>query len=187
MKRILLPIVFLAFIHLANAQVDRDTPSKARDQVIADDLIVTGSNCVGFDCVNGEVFGTSTIVLKENNLRIRFHDTSNSGSFPSNDWEIQANSQSNGGGNYFSIVDIDGGRTPFTIEAGAPSNSLYVDDAGNLGLGTSTPVVEVQVVDGDSPTMRLEQNGSSGFTTYSSSLAAVNRGATSHIMQAISN
>ncbi len=134
------------------------------DQVILDDLIVTGSNCVGMDCVNGENFGFDTIRLKENNLRIKFQDTSNSGSFPSNDWQITANDSTNGGANKFSIDDIDGGRTPFTIEASAPSDSLYVDDGGRIGIGTGTPVVEVHVVDGDSPTLRLEQDGSSGFT-----------------------
>lgn len=31
-------------------------------------------------------------------------------------------------------------------------------------MGTNTPVVELHVVNGDSPTLRLEQDGSSGFT-----------------------
>ena len=31
-------------------------------------------------------------------------------------------------------------------------------------MGTSTPVVELHIVNGDSPTVRLEQDGSSGFT-----------------------
>jgi hypothetical protein len=137
---------------------------QTRDQVILDDLIVNGSACVGQDCVNGESFGFDTLRLKENNLRIKFLDTSTSASFPTNDWQLTANDSSNGGANKFSIDDIDGGRTPFTIEASAPSHSLYVDDAGRIGLGTSTPVVEVHVVDGDSPTVRLEQDGSSGFT-----------------------
>jgi hypothetical protein len=135
-----------------------------RDQVFADDLIVQGSACVGMDCANGESFGFDTIRLKENNLRIKFQDTSNSGSFPSVDWQLTANDTSNGGANKFSIDDIDSGKTPFTIEHSAPSGSLYVDDAGNIGVGTSTPVVEVHVVDGDSPTLRLQQDASSGFT-----------------------
>ncbi|AZV80641.1 hypothetical protein EBB79_22030 (plasmid) [Parasedimentitalea marina] len=134
------------------------------DQVILDDLIVDGSICAGFDCVNGESFGFDTLRLKENNLRIHAVDTSNSASFPSNDWQITFNDSSNGGANKFSIDDIDGGRTPFTIEAGAPSHSLYVDNAGRLGIGTNNPVVEIHVPDGDTPTLRLEQNGSSGFT-----------------------
>ena len=138
--------------------------SAQADQVILDDLIVDGSACIGFDCVNGESFGFDTLRLKENNLRIKAQDTSSTGSFPSNDWQITFNDSSNGGANKFSIDDIDGGKTPFTLEAGAPSHSLYVDDGGRLGLGTSTPVVDLHIKSGNTPTMRLEQDGSSGFT-----------------------
>jgi hypothetical protein len=138
--------------------------SGTKDQVILDDLIVDGSICAGMDCVNGESFGFDTIRLKENNLRIRFVDTSSTSSFPSRDWQITVNDSANGGQNKFSIDDIDGGRTPFTIEAGAPSHSLYVDDGGRLGLGTSTPVTDAHIKTGNTPTLRLEQDGSSGFT-----------------------
>ena len=153
-------------------QGEHDSDLPTRDQVIADDLIVQGSACVGMDCVNGESFGFDTLRLKENNLRIKFQDTSNSASFPSRDWQITANDSGNGGQNKFSIDDIDGGRTPFTIEAGAPSHSLYADDGGRVGLGTSTPVVELHVVDGDTPTLRLEQDGSSGFTAQTWDVAS---------------
>lgn len=142
--------------------IDEDIPG--RDQQILDDLIVAGSGCFGLDCVNGESFGFDTIRLKENNLRIKFQDTSVSASFPSNDWQITANDSGNGGGNFLAFDDIDGGRTPFKVEASAPTASLYVDDGGRIGLGTATPVVELHVVNGDSPTLRLEQDGSSGFT-----------------------
>lgn len=134
------------------------------DQVIADDLIVQGSACVGFDCVNGESFGFDTVRLKENNIRIKFEDTSTSASFPSNDWQLTANETSNGGANKFSIDDTTNSKTPFTVEGNSPTNSLYVDNGGRIGLGTSNPVVELHVVDGDTPTLRLEQDGSSGFT-----------------------
>ena len=134
------------------------------DQVILDDLIVNGSAGIGQDAVNGESFGFDTIRLKENNLRIKFQDTSNSASFPTNDWQLTANDSTNGGKNKFSIDDIDGGRTPFTIEASAPSHSLYVDSGGRVGLGTQSPVVELHIPSGDTPTVRLEQDGTSGFT-----------------------
>ncbi len=134
------------------------------DQVILDDLIVDGSTCVGLDCVNGESFGFDTIRLKENNLRIKAQDTSSTASFPTRDWQITFNDSSNGGLNKFSIDDIDGGRTPFTIEGNAPSHSLYVDDGGRVGFGTNTPVVDLHVKSGNTPTLRLEQDGSSGFT-----------------------
>jgi hypothetical protein len=146
-------------------------PIVPADQVILDDLIVDGSACVGQDCVNGESFGFDTIRIKENNLRIKAQDTSSTASFPTNDWQITFNDSSNGGANKFSIDDIDGGRTPFTIEAGAPSHSLYVDDGGRIGLGTSTPVACLHCKDGNTPTLRLEQDGSSGFTPQTWDLA----------------
>ena len=140
--------------------------SKASADIIhADDVIINGGSlCVGLDGVNGESFGFDTLRLKENNLRIHFLDTSTSASFPSTDWRIRINDSSNGGANYFAIEDSTAGKTPFLVEGNAPTNSLYVEDGGRVGLGTSTPVVELHIKDGDSPTMRLEQDGSSGFT-----------------------
>lgn len=134
------------------------------DQVIADDLIVQGSIAAGFDAVNNESFGADTIRLKENNTRINFDDTSASGGFPANDWTITANDQASGGANKFSIDDITGARTPFTIIAGAPTNSLYVNSSGNLGLGTASPVLDAHMVTGNTPAIRMEQDGSSGWT-----------------------
>ena len=147
------------------------TAAASADQVFNDDVIITMSLCVGFDCVNGESFGFDTIRLKENNLRIHFQDTSSSGSFPSRDWRLVINDTANGGANYFAIEDSDAGTRPFLVEAGAGSNALYVDDGGRVGLGTSSPVVELHVADGDSPTLRLEQDGSSGFTAQTWDIA----------------
>ena len=98
----------------------------AADQVFNDDVIIEGSLCVGFDCANGMNFGFDTIVLQENNLRILFNDTSNSGSFPNNDWRLTANDSSNGGGNFFSIDDATAGRQILRLTAGARSNSIFV-------------------------------------------------------------
>jgi len=137
--------------------------SGVQDFVINDDLIVVGSACIGFDCVNGEVFGFDTLRFKENNLRIKFDDTSTIGSFPRNDWQLTANDSANGGASKFSIDDITNSKTPFTVEANARTNSLYVDDGGRLGIRTSTPALEIHVVDGDTPALRLQQDNSSGF------------------------
>lgn len=126
------------------------------------DGIIRFSACVGGDCPDSPAFGSDTLRLQENNLRIHFDDTS-TGSFPGNDWRLVANSSLNGGPNFFAINDATLGRDIATFEAGAPANSLYVDDDGDLGLNTTTPVVEIHVVDGDSPTLRLEQDGSAGF------------------------
>jgi hypothetical protein len=150
----------------SNDQITRDQVTLDQvilDQVILDDLIVDGSACIGLDCVNGESFGFDTLRLKENNLRIHFQDTSSSASFPTSDWRIAINDSANGGASYFAIQDVDAGRTVFQIEAGAGSNALYVDDYGRVGLGTSTPAVELEVRDSDTPSVRLNQDGSGGW------------------------
>jgi len=157
---------------MASSAIVALASTASADQVFNDDVIITGSLCVGFDCANGESFGFDTIRLKENNVRIKFDDTSNSSSFPNNDWQLTANDSSNGGANKFSIEDISHSRVPFTIEANAPSNSLFVDDGGRLGLGTSTPVVDIHVVSGNTPTLRLAQDGSSGFASQTFDVAA---------------
>jgi hypothetical protein len=135
-----------------------------RDQVIPDDLIVQGSACVGLDCVDGESFGFDTIRMKENNTRIKFEDTSTSSGFASNDWMLTANDSTAGGANKFSIEDVTGAKIPFTVTAGAPTNSVFVSSAGLLGLRTGAPVLDLHANNGDTPAFRMEQNTSGGFT-----------------------
>lgn len=148
---------------------DQDGPTTR--QVIAEDLIVQGSLCVGFDCVNGESFGFDTLRLKENNTRIKFDDTSASGGFPANDWQLTANDSASGGLNKFSIEDITGAKVPFTVEAGASTNSLYVDSTSRIGLRTATPVLDVHVSTPNTPGLRLEQNTGGGFTAQTWDIA----------------
>jgi hypothetical protein len=142
-----------------------------QDQVIPDDLIVQGSACIGLDCVNNENFGFDTIRLKENNTRIKFEDTSTSAGFPTTDWQLTANDSASGGQAKFSIEDITGSRVPFTVEAGATTNSIYVDSTGKIGFRTSTPVLDLHVSTSDSPAMRLEQNAGGGFTAQTWDIA----------------
>lgn len=149
--------VFMASIVLFNSSMS------LADQQIQDDLVVVGSICVGFDCINGESFGFDTLRLKENNLRIKLIDTSSSSSFPTRDWQITINDSINGGSNWIGIEDLDAGTTPLTILASAPNDSLYISSNGNVGFGTITPLVDVNVKAGNTPTLRLEQDTSSGF------------------------
>ncbi len=135
-------------------------------------VTIQNSACIGTDCVVGESFGFDTLRLDENNLRMHFDDTSDLGSFPGNDWRIIINDSTNGGANYFAVEDATAGLVPFRVEAGAPANALTVATTGNVGIGTLTPVVETHIVDGDSPAIRLEQDGSSGFTPQVYDIAA---------------
>jgi hypothetical protein len=148
------------------------------DFVIADDLIVQGSACIGLDCVNGEVFGFDTVRLKENNTRLQYDDTSTSAGFASNNWQIRANSSASGGGNFLAFVDqgttgnSETGTIVFEVDAGAPANSLRVSSGGNVGIGTATPVLDVHVNTTDTPAIRLEQNNSGGFTAQTWDIGA---------------
>jgi endosialidase-like protein len=140
------------------------------DQVIPDDLIVQGSECVGLDCVNNESFSFDTIRLKENNTRISFNDTSAS-PFPTNDWTIRANSSASGGASFLAFVDRgttengdETGTIVLEVDAGAPANSLKVNNLGRIGLRTATPVLDLHINTNNTPAIRLEQNSSGGFT-----------------------
>ena len=141
------------------------------DQVIPDDLIVQGSTCVGLDCVNNESFGFDTVRLKENNTRIHFDDTSTSAGFPANDWRLIANDSASGGSSKFSIEDSTGAKTPFTVTAGAATNSIFVDSTGRVGFRTSTPVLDLHVATSNTPAIRLEQNNAGGFTAQTWDIA----------------
>ncbi|MDY7094870.1 MAG: tail fiber domain-containing protein [Acidobacteriota bacterium] len=147
--------------------------TNATDEFYASgDLYVHNSACIGFDCpTSGLAFGADTIRLKENNLRIHFEDTSTAASFPTTDWRIIANDQANGGLSRFSIQDASANRISFTIEANAPTNSLYVDNGGRVGVGTGNPVTEIHSVSGDTPTLRLAQDTSSGFAAQTWDIA----------------
>jgi len=141
------------------------------DQVIPDDLIVQGSTCVGLDCVNNENFGFDTLRLKENNTRIHFDDTSTTSGFAANDWTLIANDSASGGASKFSVEDRTGAKTPFTITAGASTNSIFVDSTGRVGFRTSTPVLDLHVATGNTPALRLEQSSSGGFTAQTWDIA----------------
>ena len=149
---------------IVTPQASESGLSSPMDIVHADDVIIDGSLCVGNDCYNGLDFGFDTIVLMENNLRIFFDDTSTIQNYPRNDWRIICNDSTDGGGNYFAIEDATDVSKILVLEAGAPSNSLYVDSYGDVGINTSNPYYELHIVDGDSPAVRLDQDGSYGWT-----------------------
>lgn len=142
------------------------------DQVIADDLIVQGSACIGLDCVANESFGFDTIRLKENNTRIKFDDTSTSAGFPNTDWQLTANDSASGGANKFSIDDIANSKTPFTVTGNSPTNSIFVASTGKVGFGNSSPVLNLHITATDTPAVRMEQTNGGGFTAQTWDIGA---------------
>jgi hypothetical protein len=142
------------------------------DDVIADDLIVQGSACVGLDCVVNESFGFDTIRLKENNTRIKFDDTSTSTGFPNHNWQLTANDSASGGANKFSIEDITAATVPFTVTGSSPTNSLFVASNGKVGFGNAAPVLNLHVTATDTPAIRQEQTSGGGFTAWTWDIGA---------------
>ena len=140
------------------------------------DGVIRNSLCVGSDCPDSPSFGFSTVKLQENNIQVHFEDTSNSASFATRDWKLVANDTNNGGDNYFAIRDAgDDGTSAvdiFRVAAGAPASSLWVDSAGDVGIGVPNAVLELHIRDGDSPGIRLEQDASSGFSARTWDVAA---------------
>jgi endosialidase-like protein len=153
------------------------TSTLVPDDVIADDLIVQGSACVGLDCVNNESFGFDTIRVKENNTRIQFDDTSTSAGFPTNNWQIRANDSASGGASFLAFVDqgasgnSETGTIVLAVDAGAPANALKVSSTGRIGVRTATPVMDLHIVKSDTPAHRLEQTSAGGFTAQTWDIA----------------
>ncbi len=146
------------------------------DQVIPDDLIVQGNACVGLDCVNGEAFGFDTVRIKEVNTRIQFNDTSSTSGTTTNNWQIRANASTSGGANFLAFVDQnasdtgEAGDIVFAVEAGAPTNSVWVDSTGRVGFRQTTPVLDLHIATGNTPAIRLEQTAG-GFAAQAWDIA----------------
>lgn len=159
---------------LALAGVLVSGPARS-DQVINDDLIVDGSLCVGFDCVNGESFGFDTIRLKENNLRIKFEDTSSTASFPTTDWQITINDSTNGGRSYFGVDNASSGNPVLRIFEGDGAAVVIGEgstDGGDntLSVGSATErrrIVNVAAgtADSDAATVGQLNEGIAGEAT----------------------
>ncbi len=142
--------------------------SKTLSQTINEDLFVIGSQCLGNDCTGSEHLIYDTLRLKTNNVRVMFQDTSGLPGFANNDWQIRINSSPDGGQNAFFIDDLgpdsDGSAndsplfTPFTIESMTPTHTLYLRDNGWVGLGTSTPLKDLQISSINPELMLYDEN-----------------------------
>jgi hypothetical protein len=114
------------------------------------DVYIDGHLCVGggpldSHCTGVESLALRTILVKEDNNRIHFEDTSTLAGFATTDWRITINSSTNDDAAFFAIEDLDEATVPFTIEGGADDNALWVDENGRVGVGTSTPNFQLHV------------------------------------------
>ena len=103
-----------------------------------------------------------SLTIQSNAPVLHFDDNSSTPGFPTTDWDIVANDPFSGGAEKFSILDVTTNTVPFTIEGGAPDNSLTISSNGYIGLGTIVPTKPLHVrttSGGFLPTLRLEAAG----------------------------
>jgi len=160
----ILPLALWATLNLA--------PPAQAEQFLADDLVVDGSACIGGGCASGETFGETDLRLKQAAISIVLEDTSTAAGLPTTDWEIKANDIGSNGAEFFVIRNLDANTAPFRIWGDAPTNALAIDsiprnddivDTG-IGIGTRLPQTNLHVVSSVLPIIRLERDGSGGFT-----------------------
>jgi hypothetical protein len=130
------------------------------ETLFADFVSAQGGVCAGADCTSTETFGLATAKVKANNTRFKFEDTSTSAGFPTTDWQLSANDTFSGGLNKFFLEDLTAVTVPFLVEGGTPTNALYVDSTGRIGLGTSTPAKDLTISVPVSAGIQMEQTTS---------------------------
>lgn len=136
---------------------------------INETLYVTGNLGIGLDMADGTAMLFDTLLMKDNFCQIRFDDTSSLAGFPNNDWILKANDVGNGGADYFAIVDDTNDTVPFTIQADAPTNTLYLDSQGDVGIGTATPSSNLHILDTGSAYFKLERSTGAQVEMYAGS------------------
>jgi hypothetical protein len=133
-----------------------------------------GSMCVGNSCASsGEVNGSGNppLKLKWSQADMIFEDTSST-SFPDRDWRIRINDSGPGQLERFSIVDegpnwtLDTPVVPFTIVGGAPENAFWIDNTGDIGQGTDSPLAPLHI---------FRDNGTAQVLVEETSMAQVPR------------
>src|SRR5437660_11127604 len=84
----------------------------------------------------------------------RLEQNSSSG-FTAQTWDIAGNEA-----NFF-VRDVTGGsRLPFRIRPGAPTSSIDIAASGNVGIGTASPVTNLDVVSSAGTFARIRGAGS---------------------------
>ncbi len=148
------------------------------DEVFFEDVIIKpepgagegGHLAIGSQAVSNQVFGSNDkILLKDFTIRIFFDDASDpTGAFPANDWRILINDPTSTGTSFFGVEDATATNIPFRIAAGAPEDSLIVAPSGFLGIGTQSPEQVIHALSGNTPAIRLEQDGTApgGWPVY---------------------
>jgi hypothetical protein len=132
------------------------------DTTLEKDLIVKGRACIGNECT---AVGTAPLTIRDFfNYQIVFEG--GGGSPAKHDWAMQANDIIDVNGD-FTIRDLTNGKIPFRIAPNAPDNAFTIyTSSGNIGLGTLTPAVRLDVKANAAgiATERLQNSSATGYS-----------------------
>ncbi|WP_010232587.1 hypothetical protein [Gillisia marina] len=121
----------------------RSDPDK--DIVFLSDVNIISKLGIGESITPSYDFGINTFVIASSTPRIGFHDTSTSASFPTADWSIEINDDTDLGESFFSLSNFNTGDSNFKIMAGAPSNAFNILENGNVGMNLETPSTKLEL------------------------------------------
>lgn len=140
----------------------------AKDLIENGNLIVKGNACIGGSCGNSDA-NVDVLKLKGTHPSVLFDEVGVLSILggASLDWALLINPSDV---DQFSIASNDGSSTliPFTLTGGAPDNSLFIADTGNVGLGTSTPTARLDIranAAGDTA-IRVQNSNATGFSGF---------------------
>jgi hypothetical protein len=116
--------------------------------------------------------------IPSGNLTIQSNDSPNvylyqtAAFYPAQLWAIQANDA------IFWVNDVTNMNNPFKIETNAPTDSMYINDDGNVGIGTPLPLDKLHVEGNlrlqktSTPSLLLVQSGGGAIPVQYWSLSA---------------
>jgi Chaperone of endosialidase len=130
---------------------------------IPDDLIVEGHACIGSECVDAT--GPALKIKEPLNYTIQFDGLG--AFFPyERRWALQANDPPGNNGDFL-FRDLSFNTIPFRIGSEVPDNALTISTHyGNIGMGTLTPAVrlDVRASDAGKATERLHNSSATGYS-----------------------
>jgi len=131
--------------------------------LLSGDHSIDGQLCVGTDCTDTEdpapQYG---IVIKQTQPGIYFEDTSTAG-FPTVDWEIVTGSSFSSADDFLAIRNAQTAAHLLYLSPYAPDNAIYLDNLGQVGLGTSLPQQNLHISGGSTAGIRLEDTDMSPY------------------------
>lgn len=138
----------------------------------SEDRVIQGGLCVGFDCISEEDFSAATMKMRENNLRIRFTDTSAAESGTTS-WTLVANDSASGGESYFRLDWLSNQQKPVLSDGTAPDYDCTLSWPGAV-VGT---IAEGEPVETEFCQPVKAYDSSPHLTVYDGGGAALGQGA----------